>query len=223
MSNQIKYHKKLTLKKKVRIIFVIFSVLLFTVFLLYISKPITNLVATGYSNYNDNPDYALVQKDKFLEYRISFETMKNEILKSENKLDGWIISINLFQTGGKVEVWKYKNGEYYKNKKFTNLFNGNKVFMKKVTDLFDKMGTEYVNTGPLKGEEYGTDSSVDELYIYNDAIFFSSGLEDTSATNYIAYTIDGNPPTHGIQPGEELHIKEYAPHWFSVVEGEPRY
>jgi hypothetical protein len=179
-------------------------------------------------SYSDNPNWAQIQKEEFVEYKSDFEYVTTELLEHKSTLNGWIITYDPVFTNGKIDVWKpnknvFKTGK--ENKKYIKLFNEDKTFFKSIKTIFYKMGDgDVIESGPLKGKVFSDGGYVDSIHIYNDALFFSSGdSSEDVAVNYIAYTIDGNPPSHGIQPGEELHIKEYAPHWFSVVEGEPRY
>jgi hypothetical protein len=170
-------------------------------------------------SYNSDPNWATIQEDKFVKYQQNFENLKNEILKYETKPKEYIIEINF----GGQEVKIYNYSDYKMNVNFTNKVMKNQIFLDSVKSLNSIPGTEYKNMGPNGESYYGLEAMINKIYVFQDEILFSSEPENLRAVNYIAYTIDGNPPTHGIQPGEELHIKEYAPHWFSVVEGEPRY
>jgi hypothetical protein len=208
MKGELKKYKKI---QKLFIFVLNFSVIVF-MFSSCQSKSVDSM-------YNDNPRLATVQKDKFIEYQQNFEIVKSEILKYKKELNEQMIIISNY---GQIEFAIEAIKGVKSNTKMTDLLMKNKLFLSSVKSLNSISG---IKKAGINGEIYfSLEANVNVIYTFENEILFRSRDEaEGKAVNYIAYTIDGNPPSHGIQPGEELHIKEYAPHWFSVVEGEPRY
>jgi hypothetical protein len=153
--------------------------------------------------YNNNPQYALVQDDDFEQHRQDFETVKNVVLRYQDELLKNDEYIELYN-GEEVGMWTY---------------SASRQFAKGKTKISLSI-EELKCVENLRSLDLYKGQGVDAIQLGKEWIDFDCGSETSRITNYVSYMVkDENPRTLYDGKTSHIHVKKFAPHWYSVVDG----
>jgi hypothetical protein len=150
--------------------------------------------------YNNNPQYALVQEYDFKKYRQDFEIVRDLVAENQDKLvrnDEFIV----LEENGNIQIYFNIDGSYELSKTTIPISAAQRQSLQNLhnMDLYDGQG-------------------VDKIYVEKYGFDFECGSETSRLLNYISYRITDNPPQQK-NWYVKIHVKKYAPHWYSLVAG----